>query len=216
MRILLMGPPGAGKGTQAARIASYYGIPHISTGDIFRAAIQAGTELGKRAKEYLDAGKLVPDQLTIEIIRQRLKNKDCDKGFLLDGFPRTLPQAEALDQLLNGLGVKLDAVLNIAVDTEDLIRRLTGRRVCRQCGATYHVVFQPPAREGVCDRCGGELYQRTDDNEETVVGRLNVYREQTAPLLKYYQKRGLLREVNGNASIDDVWDEIQGILRSFS
>lgn len=216
MRILLMGPPGAGKGTQAARIASYYGIPHISTGDIFRAAIQAGTELGKRVKECLDAGKLVPDQLTIEIIRQRLKNKDCDKGFLLDGFPRTLPQAEALDQLLNGLGVKLDAVLNIAVDTEDLIRRLTGRRVCRQCGATYHVVFQPPAREGVCDRCGGELYQRTDDNEETVVGRLNVYREQTAPLLKYYQKRGLLREVNGNASIDDVWDEIQGILRSFS
>lgn len=214
MRILLMGPPGAGKGTQAARIANYYGIPHISTGDIFRAVIQKGTELGRRAKEYLDTGKLVPDEVTIGIIRGRFKEQDCAKGFLLDGFPRTLPQAEALDQLLEDLGMKLDLVLSIVVAPEIILERLTGRRVCRNCGATYHIVFQHPCVPGVCDRCGGELYQRSDDTVETVTCRLEVYIKQTAPLFEYYRTRGVLREVNGEQDIDEVWSEIQSVLGS--
>lgn len=216
MRILIMGPPGAGKGTQATRIACYGEIPHISTGDMFRAAIKAGTDLGRKLKGYLDAGQLVPDEVTIGVIRERLQEADCRKGFLLDGFPRTIPQAEALDRLLAELGVKLDTVINIAVRSEELIARLSGRRICRQCGAPYHVVNQPPAREGICDRCGGELYQRSDDTAETVKERLEVYSRQTAPLLDYYRKQGLLREIDGEQGIDRVWEEIQSVLRSFA
>ncbi len=208
-----MGPPGAGKGTQAARIAEYCNVPHISTGDIFRAAIKAGTELGKKLKGYLDAGQLVPDAVTIEVIKERLKEPDCSGGFLLDGFPRTIPQAEALDRLLADLGVRLSAVLNIAVSPEALLQRLTGRRICRKCGTPYHMVFNPPAVPGVCDRCGGELYQRSDDREETVKERLDVYTNQTAPLLEYYRRQGLLKEINGELGIDEVWKEIQSLLR---
>ncbi|MDH7577504.1 MAG: adenylate kinase [Bacillota bacterium] len=214
MRILLIGPPGAGKGTQAVRIANFCAIPHISTGDIFRAAVQTGTELGRKAREYMDAGRLVPDEITIGIIRERLKQPDCSRGFLLDGFPRTLPQAEALDRLLEDLGTRLDVVLNIAVKPEVLLERLTGRRVCRNCGATYHITFQPPRVAGVCDRCGGELYQRSDDTAETVGGRLKVYTDQTAPLLEYYRARGLLKEIDGGQGIDAVWAAIQNCLRS--
>ncbi|NPV30141.1 MAG: adenylate kinase [Firmicutes bacterium] len=213
MRILLIGPPGAGKGTQAARIAGFCEVPHISTGDIFRAAVQAGTELGRKAREYLDAGRLVPDEITIEIIRERLKQPDCSRGFLLDGFPRTLPQAEALDRLLADLGTHLDVVLYIRVSPEVLVERLTGRRVCRNCGATYHVLFQPPRLPGVCDRCGGELYQRSDDTAETVRDRLEVYMSQTAPLLEYYRERGLLKEIDGEQEIEAVWAGIQNCLR---
>ena len=209
-----MGPPGAGKGTQAARIAEYCNVPHISTGDIFRAAIKAGTELGMKLKGYLDAGQLVPDAVTIEVIKERLKEPDCSGGFLLDGFPRTIPQAEALDRMLGDLGVRLSAVLNIAVSPEALLQRLTGRRICRKCGTPYHVVFNPHAVPGVCDRCGGELYQRSDDSEETVRERLEVYTKQTAPVLEYYRKQGLLKEINGELDIEDVWKEIQSHLRS--
>lgn len=213
MRLLIMGPPGAGKGTQAGRISECYGIPHISTGDIFRAAIKAGTELGMKLKGYLDAGQLVPDEVTIEVIKERLREPDCSKGFLLDGFPRTIPQAEALDSMLKELGTHLNAVLNIVVSNDVLLRRLTGRRICRKCGAPYHVEFNPPAVPGVCDRCGGELYQRSDDTEETVKERLDVYARQTAPVLRYYKEQGLLREINGELEIEDVWREIQSILR---
>ena len=208
-----MGPPGAGKGTQAEHIAEYGRIPHIATGDIFRAAIKTGTELGRQAKAYLDAGELVPDTVTIGIVRERLQMPDCAPGFLLDGFPRTLPQAEALEQLLVELGMKLDLVLNIKVAQAALLERLTGRRVCRQCAATYHVVFNPPKQEGICDRCGGELYQRSDDTAETVGDRLRVYTSQTEPLLEFYQQRGLLQEVDGELQIDAVWSEILGLLR---
>lgn len=214
MRILLMGPPGAGKGTQAERIAGYCRIPHIATGDIFRAAIRDGTELGRQAKSYLDAGQLVPDAVTIGIIRERIGEPDCARGFLLDGFPRTITQAEALEQLLGEMGLQLDLVLNIRVAPTALLLRLTGRRVCRRCGATYHIIYNPPRREGVCDRCGGELYQRSDDSAETVSGRLQVYAEQTATLLEFYRERGLLREVDGELPIDDVWSEICSLLRS--
>lgn len=214
MRILIMGPPGAGKGTQAVKIASFCEIPHISTGDIFRAAIREGTELGRKLKGYLDEGKLVPDEVTVEVIRERLQKPDCAKGFLLDGFPRTVPQAKALDDMLKEMNASLDVVLNIEVASQVLLERLTGRRVCRNCGATFHVVYQPPRREGVCDRCGGELYQRSDDTERVVSERLEVYARQTAPLLEYYQERGLLRKVNGELSIDEVWLEIEKILRS--
>lgn len=216
MRILLMGPPGAGKGTQAERIAEDCKIPHIATGDIFRAAIKAGTELGRQAKSYLDAGSLVPDAVTIGIVRERLQEPDCATGFLLDGFPRTIPQAEALEQLLGELGMKLDLVLNIKVAPAALLERLTGRRVCRQCGATYHMVFNRPRQSGVCNRCGGELYQRSDDTAETVSDRLRVYADQTAPLLEFYQQRGVLQEVDGELGIDEVWASMSGLLRSLS
>lgn len=209
-----MGPPGAGKGTQAAKIAEHFGIPHISTGDIFRAAINSGSELGRKLKQFLDAGKLVPDEVTIAVVRERLEQPDCENGFLLDGFPRTIPQAEALDQILREMGTELDIVLNISVAPEIIVQRLSGRRICRNCGATYHVKFQPPKHPGVCDRCGGKLYQRSDDNEETVKERLDVYTKQTAPLLDYYRKRGLLTQVDGNQSIDQVWSEIERTLRS--
>ena len=206
MRILLMGPPGAGKGTQAERIAGYCKIPHIATGDIFREAIKAGSELGRQAKSYLDAGELVPDEVTVGIVRERLQEQDCMAGFLLDGFPRTIPQAEALERLLGDLSMNLDLVLNIKVAPAVLTERLTGRRICRQCGASYHLVFNPPKQEGICDRCGGELYQRSDDTIETVSDRLRVYAEKTAPLLEFYRQRGLLREIDGEPGIDAVWE----------
>jgi adenylate kinase len=214
--MLIMGPPGAGKGTQATRISSFCGIPHISTGDIFRGAIETGTVLGKKLKGYLDTGQLVPDQVPVEVISERLKKPDCAVGFLLDGFPRTLPQAEALARLLSGMRKHLDLVLNIRVEPEALLKRLTGRRICRQCGASYHVILQPPVEEGVCDRCGGELYQRSDDTEATVSDRLAVYQKQTKPLFEYYSRQKLLKDIDGEPSITAVWSEIEQYLRSLA
>lgn len=214
MRILLMGPPGAGKGTQAERIAGRWKMPHIATGDIFREAIKAGTDLGREVKSYLDAGELVPDAVTIGIVRERLQEPDCTPGFLLDGFPRTIPQAEALERLLDDLSMNLDLVLNIKIAPAVLVERLTGRRICRQCGTSYHLVFNPPKQDGICDRCGGELYERSDDTLETVGDRMRVYTNKTAPLLEFYRQRGLLREVDGEPGIDAVSDAILGILGS--
>lgn len=213
MNILFMGPPGAGKGTQAEVIVNEFGIPHISTGDAFRLAIKQGTPVGIKAKEYMDQGLLVPDDVTVGIVRERLQQSDCEKGFLLDGFPRTLSQAEALDELLSGLGKKLDHVINLKVDRNKLLARLTGRRICKSCGSTYHVIFNPPVQEGVCDKCGGELYQRSDDNEESVGTRLDEYINKTAPLLKFYEDKGLLRQVDGEQEIGAVSQEIVSILR---
>ncbi|WP_067934861.1 adenylate kinase [Alicyclobacillus kakegawensis] len=211
MQIVLLGMPGAGKGTQAARIHDDYGLVHISTGDMFRAAAAMGTPLGDKVKGYLDSGKLVPDDVTIEVVRERLRQPDAERGFLLDGFPRTLPQAEALDAMLEDIGLGLSAALYIHVPQEVLLSRMTGRRICRECGATYHVVFQPPRQEGICDRCGGELYQRSDDTEEAVKTRLQQYAH-TAPLVEYYRKRGLLRQVDGQRPIDEVYAEVRSIL----
>ena len=203
-----MGPPGAGKGTQAADLIKRYQIPHISTGDMFRAAIKAGTALGIKAKEYMDAGSLVPDEVTIGIVAERLAEPDCRKGFLLDGFPRTVAQANALDKILVDLQMSLEGVLNIEVDEEKLLDRLTGRRICRQCGATYHLVFNSPVTDGVCDQCGGELYQRSDDTLDTAKNRLQVYNDQTQPLIEYYREKGLLREINGDQEITKVMQDI--------
>ena len=208
MRAILMGPPGAGKGTQAAVLVDRFQIPHISTGDMFRAAIKAGTALGLKAKEYMDAGELVPDSVTIGIVEERLKEADCAKGFLLDGFPRTVAQADALGELLTKLSFPLDGVLNISVDYDVLLERLTGRRFCRQCGATYHTVFNPPKTVDVCDKCGGELYQRSDDTLETAKNRLAVYQEQTAPLISYYREKGLVKDIKGDQEIDAVLHDI--------
>ncbi|MGE4274056.1 MAG: adenylate kinase [Desulfitobacterium sp.] len=208
MRAILMGPPGAGKGTQAADLITRYQIPHISTGDMFRAAIKAGTALGIKAKEYMDAGSLVPDEVTIGIVAERLAEPDCSKGFLLDGFPRTVAQADALDKIINDLKLNLDGVINIEVPEAKLLERLTGRRICRQCGATYHMVFNPSANAAVCDKCGGELYQRSDDSLETAKNRLQVYNDQTQPLIDYYRGKGLLREINGDQDIALVLQDI--------
>ncbi|MBO8169409.1 MAG: adenylate kinase [Thermoanaerobacteraceae bacterium] len=208
MRLLLMGPPGAGKGTQAEMLTEKLQVPHISTGDMFRKAIKEGTELGKKAKEFMDQGKLVPDEVTVGIVKERLVELDCKNGFLLDGFPRTVAQAEALDDILDELNMELDAAVNIEVPREKLLERLTGRRICRNCGATYHVIFNPPQVEGKCDACGGELYQRSDDTEETVANRLDVYAEQTAPLIEYYKEKGLLKNINGDQEIKEVLKEI--------
>ena len=212
MKIVFMGPPGAGKGTQAEKIIENYQIPHISTGDMFRKAIKDQTELGMEAKRYMDQGALVPDHVTIGIVKDRLSESDCKSGFLLDGFPRTVDQAKALDEILTSLDSKIDYVINIDVDLEILKERLTGRRICRSCGATYHMVFNPPAVAGTCDKCGGELYQRKDDNEETVGNRLDVYVSQTKPLLDYYSLAGNLVNINGQQSIDLVFAEIQDVL----
>lgn len=213
MNVLFMGPPGAGKGTQAEHIVNEFGIPHISTGDAFRLAMKEGTEMGLKAKEYVDQGKLVPDEITNGIVRERLQQDDCANGFLLDGYPRTIPQAEALDSMLAQMGKKLDHVIDLSVDRSLLLARLTGRRICKSCGATYHVMFNPPKQEGVCDKCSGELYQRSDDTEEKVGTRLDEYTNKTAPLLDYYEKQGLLRKVNGEASIEQVTDAVNAILR---
>ncbi|MDX8345855.1 adenylate kinase [Rossellomorea sp. YZS02] len=216
MNIVLMGLPGAGKGTQAEKIVDKYGIPHISTGDMFRAAIKEGTELGLKAKSFMDNGDLVPDEVTIGIVRERLSKADCEKGFLLDGFPRTVAQAEALENILADLGKKMNYVININVDKDILMERLTGRRICKECGATYHLVFNPPTEEGVCDRCGGELYQRADDNEETVQNRLDVNITQTQPLLAYYEDKGYLKNIDGQQDIHRVFDDIDELLGGLS
>ncbi|MCQ6563668.1 adenylate kinase [Paenibacillus mendelii] len=213
MNILFMGPPGAGKGTQAERIVDTFGIPHISTGDAFRLAMKEGTPLGQKAKEYVDQGLLVPDEITNGIVRERLLLEDCNKGFLLDGFPRTLQQAEALDHMLSDMGRSIDHVVNLRVDRGLLLARLTGRRICKSCGSTYHVMFNPPKQEGVCDKCGGELYQRSDDTEAKVGTRLDEYISKTAPLLNYYTGKGLLREVDGEKEIDEVTADIVSCLR---
>ena len=214
MKIVLMGLPGAGKGTQADKIVEKYGIPHISTGDMFRAAIVDGTELGLKAKSFMDAGALVPDEVTIGIVRERLSKSDCEEGFLLDGFPRTVPQAEALDALLADLNKDVEHVLNIQVDQEDLVKRLTGRRICKICGSAYHLVFNPPQVDGVCDKDGGELYQRADDNPETVTNRLEVNVKQTQPLLDYYGSKGVMTNINGQQHIDKVFVDLHALLES--
>ncbi|WP_409252545.1 adenylate kinase [Bacillus sp. SCS-153A] len=214
MNIVLMGLPGAGKGTQAERIVEKYGIPHISTGDMFRAAMKEETELGLKAKSFIDKGELVPDEVTIGIVQERLSKEDAHKGFLLDGFPRTVAQADALENILDNLGKKIDYVINIQVDKEVLMERLTGRRICKNCGATYHLVFNPPSEDGVCDRCGGELYQRADDNEETVQNRLDVNIKQTQPLLDFYQDKGYLVNIDGQRDINEVFSEIDDLIGS--
>lgn len=208
LRAVLLGPPGAGKGTQAVRLVEKYEIPHISTGDIFRKNIKEGTELGKKAQEYMNAGALVPDELVVDLVKDRLQQDDCKNGFLLDGFPRTIFQAEKLDEFLSESNQKMDIVINLKVEKEALIKRLTGRRVCKDCGASYHIVNIPPKKKGVCDICGGELIQRKDDNIETVENRINVYEEQTAPLIGYYKEAGSLVDFNGEASLDEVFDAI--------
>ena len=212
MKLLIMGRPGAGKGTQAANIKEYYHIPHISTGDMFRAAIKNQTKLGLTAKEYMDKGALVPDEVTIGIVQERLLEDDCKKGFLLDGFPRTIAQAESLESFLKENGIVLDAVLDVDVPAKILVRRMVGRRVCKGCGATYHVEFNAPKQEGICDVCGTKLIQRNDDTLETAENRLNVYDKQTAPLLQFYKERNLLKTVDGNQALDKVFEDIKAVL----
>lgn len=207
--LILLGPPGAGKGTQAARIVEEYGIPHVSTGDILRAAVKNQTPMGLEAKKHMDAGELVPDSVVIGIVRDRLQEPDTAKGFLMDGFPRTIPQAEALDATLDGLERAVSKTLVLLVEEEELVRRLTGRRICRTCQAPFHVMFNPPKREGVCDRCGGELYQRDDDSEATVRNRLEVYRNQTEPLIDYYDRAGVVARIDGAQEPEKVYEDIR-------
>lgn len=213
MKLLITGRPGAGKGTQAVNIREYYNIPHISTGDMFRAAMKAGTKMGLLAKEYMEKGQLVPDEVTIGIVEDRLSEDDCKNGFLLDGFPRNLKQAEALDEFLKKNGIKLDAVLDVNVAQSVLVRRMVGRRVCKNCGATYHIEFNKPKKDGICDNCGNALIQRPDDTEATAVNRLAVYDEQTAPLLDYYNKQGILVTVDGDQDFDKVFSDIKAVLK---
>ena len=208
MRAVLLGPPGAGKGTQAERLVEKYNVPQISTGDIFRKNIKEGTELGKKAQEYTNSGQLVPDELVVDLVKDRLMQEDCKNGYLLDGFPRTIFQAEQLDKFLEEQGQKLDAVINFEVGNEVLIERLTGRRVCKKCGATCHVKFSAPKVDGVCDKCGGELEQRKDDSRETAENRLSVYEESTAPLIGYYSKTGALKNFNADQDREKVFAEI--------
>ena len=208
MNLILLGPPGAGKGTQAQRMVDRYHSPQISTGDILRAAVKESTPLGMKAKGFMDQGQLVPDEIVIGIIEERMKAKDCNLGFILDGFPRTIPQAEALQPILTKIGKKIDHVINIEVDPEELVRRLTGRRTCKNCGAMFHLLFQLPKKEGICDRCGGTLYQRADDKEETIRTRLKEYEKQTAPLIQYYQGKKTLRSIQGVGGPDQIFDQI--------
>lgn len=208
LRLILLGPPGAGKGTQASAIVEKYNIPHISTGDIFRANIKEKTELGKQVEEYLNKGLLVPDELVVSIVKDRISKEDCKNGFLLDGFPRTVAQAEALDEELKNMSLKIDRVINIEADKDLLIERIIGRRICKDCGATYHIKFSPTKQAGICDKCGGELYQREDDKLETVEKRIEVYTEQTKPLIDYYAKKGLLLNVDGTKDKKEVFEDI--------
>ena len=212
MKIVMLGAPGAGKGTQAKMIASKYQIPHISTGDIFRANIKNGTELGKKAKSYMDQGLLVPDELTVDLVIDRLANDDCKKGYILDGFPRTIPQAEALDAALAKLGEKMDYAIDVDVPDENIVSRMSGRRACTGCGATYHIVYNPSGKGDCCEVCGEKLILRDDDKPETVQKRLNVYHEQTQPLIDYYTKQGILKAVDGTQDMNDVFAAITNIL----
>lgn len=212
MYILLMGPPGAGKGTQAERLIRDYGIPQISTGDMFRAAVKSGTALGKEAKRYMDKGELVPDSVTIGIVKERLGMDDTQKGWILDGFPRTTAQAASLDAILHDMGIALTAVISITANKEDLVKRVSGRLVCRSCGASFHKLFRKPKVDGVCDNCGGELYQRADDNEKTVAERLSVYETSTKPLIDYYKVSGSYYEIDGDQSMDKVYEDIKAAL----
>ena len=212
MNIILMGLPGAGKGTQASEIVKKFPIPHISTGDMFRKAIKDETDLGKEAKSYMDRGELVPDEVTVGIVKERISEDDAKKGFLLDGFPRTIDQAEALNDIMSELGRNIDAVINIEVPEEELMNRLTGRRICEKCGTTYHLVFNPQKVDGICDIDGGKLYQREDDNPETVSNRLNVNVKQSKPILEYYNEKGVLKNIDGAKDIDDVTKDVIDIL----
>jgi adenylate kinase len=208
MRLVLLGAPGAGKGTQAKKLIEKYGIPQISTGDLLRAAVAAGTALGKEAKSFMDKGELVPDRVVLGMVEERLKQDDCKKGYILDGFPRNTAQAEALDKMLGALGMSLSAALSVDVPFEDLMKRLTGRRTCKACGQMYNIYFNPPKKENTCDKCGGGLFQRDDDKEETIKKRLDVYSAQTAPLIDYYRKKGIVSSVNGTGSIDEIFKEV--------
>lgn len=212
MKIIMLGAPGAGKGTQAKKIAAKYNIPHISTGDIFRANIKNGTELGKKAKTYMDQGLLVPDELVVDLVVDRVNQDDCKNGYVLDGFPRTIPQAEALTEALEKMGQKVDFAIDVNVPDENIVKRMGGRRACVTCGATYHMVYAPTKKEGICDTCGGELILRDDDKPETVQKRLNVYHDQTQPLIDYYTSQGILRTVDGTVDIDDVFRAITEFL----
>jgi adenylate kinase len=214
MKLILLGPPGAGKGTQAKMLVEHFAIPQIATGDILRSAVQAGTALGIQAKSFMDAGALVPDEVVIGIVRERLQESDCQGGFILDGFPRTVAQADALRGSLAGLGRQLDKVISLTVDAEALVQRLTGRRTCRGCGRGYHITFEPPRSAQLCDACGGELYQRDDDQEATIRRRLTVYAEQTSPLIAYYRAAGLLAELDGMQSIPVVQEQLLGALQA--
>ena len=212
MKIIMLGAPGAGKGTQAKKIAEHYGIPHISTGDIFRANIKNGTDLGKKAKEYMDQGLLVPDELTCDLVMDRIQQDDCVNGFVLDGFPRTIPQAEALDAALEKIGQHMDYAIDVDVPDDNIVNRMSGRRACLDCGATYHVVSLPPKTEGKCDHCGSDLVLREDDKPETVQKRLSVYHDQTQPLIDYYKKQGILKSVDGTQPMEAVFTAITDIL----
>jgi len=214
MRIVLLGAPGAGKGTQAKKLIEKYGIPQISTGDILRKAVADGTPLGKEAKSYMDKGELVPDSVVIGLVKERLQQDDCKKGFILDGFPRNTAQAETLDKVLDEMGMPLQVALSVDVDFDVLMKRLTGRRTCKSCGQMYNIYFSPPQKEGGCDKCGGELYQRDDDKKETIKKRLDVYEAQTAPLIDYYEKKGILKRVNGVGNIDEIFANVCAILDS--
>ncbi len=212
MKIVMLGAPGAGKGTQAKMIAEEYGIPHVSTGDIFRANVSKGTQLGVEAKKYMDQGLLVPDELTVKILLDRVAKEDCAGGYVLDGFPRTIPQAQVLDEALDKLGEKLDYAIDVDVPDENIVRRMSGRRACLKCGATYHVEHIPPKKEGVCDDCGSELVLRDDDKAETVYNRLKIYHDQTQPLIDYYTQKGILKTVDGTMDMKDVFGAIKNIL----
>ncbi|AKB83175.1 Adenylate kinase [Methanosarcina barkeri 3] len=215
MNIILFGPPGAGKGTQAKKMVDYYRIPQISTGDILRANVREGTELGLAAKKYMDKGELVPDEVLIGIIKNRLKEQDCEKGFILDGYPRTIPQADALAVILDEINKPIDAVLNLEVPDEELVERISGRLMCN-CGASYHRTFNPPKKDEICDICGGKVFQRADDKEEAVKTRLSVYKKQTEPLIDYYAKQGVLITLDGTKDIDEVFEEIKAVLAKFA